>query len=223
MNEFPGRWVEGVSALLSPLLLLTGVLLRLGYDGFFPSQLAAFAESPTLMTVSYSCCTAGLVLAFPVVIGLARRAGSVWGGMAVLLGLLARTFHAGINHLAFQLVDTQGLAQAQKAIEGTYGAFHIFHAVNIATFLGWIVLAVATWRSGALGRVQSVALGLMSAMPLGVLKGTGPMSIVAALGLCVAFLPYAIKLLKEGERPRWWAFPLAAVVLAGAVFLGEAG
>lgn len=228
-TEFPGRWVEGVSFVLSPLLLLAGVLLRVGYDGFFPSQLAAFAESPTLMTASYSAWTAGIVLAFPAVIGLSRRIWvtqprwAVWGGMAVLLGLLARSFHAGVSHLAFQLVDVQGLTTAQQAVGDTYGAFHIFHPVNVATFLGWIVLAFGAWRSGTLGIVQSVGLGLMSALPLGVLKGTGPMSIVAAVGLCVAFLPYGIKVLKDGRAPKWWAIPLTVVIAAGLVVLGETG
>jgi hypothetical protein len=221
MTEFPGRWAEGVSLALAPVLMLMGVLLRLPYDGFFPSQLAAFAESPALMTASYSCFAAGSVLLWPGVLRLARFAP--WGAAMVMLGLFARTFHAGISHLAFQLVSVEGLPAAQKAVAGSYGAFHIFASLSVALFFGWIVLAVGLWRAGTLSLVPAVALGLMSALPIGVLKGTGPMSIVATVGLCVALVPLGVKVLRDGPAPKWWAFPLALAIGAGAVILGTLG
>lgn len=58
-----------------------------------------------------------------------------------------------------------------------------------------------------LGIVRSVALASMSALPIGVLKGTGPMSIVAALGLFPAPVPPGVRVLKDGPAPRWWAYP----------------
>ncbi|MFC4591407.1 hypothetical protein [Sphaerisporangium corydalis] len=227
--EFPGRWVEGAGLVLGPSLMLAGVLLRADVDGFFPQQLAAVAASPARMTASYSAFVAGNVLLWPAVIALARRVGrtrpvwALWGGVMVLLGLFARTFHAGVNHLAFQLVDVQGAPAAQQVMADTYGAFHIFHTLSAAVFFGWIVLAVGTWRAGVLGIVRSVALGLMAALPIGVLKGTGPMSVVATLGLCVALLPLGVRVLRDGPAPRWWAYPIALAVAAAAVLLGMAG
>src|SRR4051812_15346550 len=38
--SFPGRWLAGTSLILGPALLLTGVLLRAGFDFFFPRPLA---------------------------------------------------------------------------------------------------------------------------------------------------------------------------------------
>ncbi|HXE61953.1 MAG TPA: hypothetical protein VN519_00340 [Bryobacteraceae bacterium] len=38
---FPDRWVGGVSMVLAPALLLTGVLLRIRFHFFFPQQLQA--------------------------------------------------------------------------------------------------------------------------------------------------------------------------------------
>ncbi|GAA3149597.1 hypothetical protein [Nonomuraea roseoviolacea] len=227
MNDFPGRWAEGVSLTLAPVLMLAGVLLRVGYDGFFPAQLAAFAEAPVLMSASYGCFALGSALLWPGVLGLVRRSPAsrlvLWGGVMVLCGLFARAFHAGVSHLALQLVDGQGLAAAQRAVAAAYGAFHVFQAFNVMLFAGWAVLAVALWRAGTLGPVRSVALGLMSALPMGVLKGTGPMSLLAVAGLCVALVPYGVKVLREGPAPRWWAVPLALAVGAGAVVLGTLG
>ncbi|WP_219469433.1 hypothetical protein [Nonomuraea rhizosphaerae] len=221
MTEFPGRWAEGVSLTAAPVLMLAGVLLRLPYDGFFPSQLAAFAAEPALMTASYSCFAAGNVLLWPGVLRLARVAP--WGAAMVLLGLFERTFHAGISHLAFQLVSVQGLSAARNAVADSYGAFHVFASLSVALFFGWIVLAIGLWRAGTLGLARALALGLMSALPIGVLKGTGPMSIVATVGLCVALVPLGVKVLRDGPAPRWWAVPLALAIGAGAFALGTLG
>src|SRR5262249_44906794 len=56
---FPGRWVSGVSMVLAPLLLLTGIVLRLQFHFFFPQQLTAFNEHPALITASYNLFLAG--------------------------------------------------------------------------------------------------------------------------------------------------------------------
>lgn len=227
--EFPGRWLEGTGLILGPVLILAGVLLRVGVDGFFPFQLAAFAAEPGRMTASYSAFAAGDVLLWPAVLGLVRRVGpvaprwAVWGGAMALTGLFARAFHAGVSHLAFQLVDVQGLGTARSAVAASYGAFHVFQWTTAALFAGWIVLAVGAWRSGELGLFRSIALGAMSAMPIGVLKGTGPFSVVAAAGLCVALVPLGVRVLRDGPAPRWWAWPLGLAVGAVAMLLGMAG
>jgi hypothetical protein len=205
------------------------VLLRVDFDDFFPGQLAAFAAHPGRMTASYSAFAAGNVLLWPAVIALVRRAWAsqprwaLWGGVMVMLGLFARAFHTGINHLIFQIAGAQGVGAGRKAVDGYYGAFHVLQPLSIAIFFGWVVLAVGVWRAGVLGIVRSLALASMSALPIGVLKGTGPMSIVATLGLCVALVPLGTRILKDGPAPRWWAYPLALGVGTAAVLLGMAG
>ncbi|MFB9890773.1 hypothetical protein [Planobispora takensis] len=228
-ESFPGKWIEGIGLVLGPTLVMIGVLLKLGHDAFFPEQLAAFAGGPAQMTAAYSCFVAGIVLLSPAVLGVARRIGAThprlaqWGLGLTLAGLFARTFHAGVSHLAFQLVDVQGLSTAQQAISEQYGSFHVFQTINLATMTGWIVLAVGAWRSGVLGPVQSLGLALMAAMPLGVLKGTGVMSIVAAGGLCLALVPLGIKVLSQGPAPRWWTYPLAATIAAAGTLVSLVG
>ncbi|MGV9770708.1 hypothetical protein [Streptosporangium sp. NPDC003464] len=232
--RFPGRWLEGTGLVLGPVLILVGVLLKTGPGDFFPDQLAAFARDPALMTASYSAFVAGVVLLCPAVLAVARRIGAahprwaLWGGALAVAGLFARVFHAGVSHLAAQLVEVQGLEAARQAVSAQYTSFHVFQTLNVAVLAGWIVLAVGAWRAGAFGAgvpgiARSVALGLMSAMPLGVLKGTGPMSVLAAAGLCVALVPYGVKVLKDGPAPKWWAYPLVVAAGAAAVLLGTAG
>lgn len=226
-NSVPGRWVEGVGLVLGPLLLLAGVLTRIGEDDFFPGQLAAYAAHPGRMVLSYSLYAAGVVLLWPGVTALARLIGSSWGqwGLAlVVLGLFGRVFHAGVSHLAFQLVDALGLEEAQRVVAGTYGAFHVFKAANVCIMGGWIVLAVGAYRARVLGLVRCVALGLAAGLPLGVLKGSSdPISLVALAGLAVALVPLGLSVLKEGPAPRWWAVGLAVAFVPAAFLLGLTG
>jgi hypothetical protein len=230
---FPGRWVGGLSMILAPLLLLTGVLLRMPYKFFYTYQLQAFSERPSLITASYSCFALGNVLLFPAIITLAQRIGAsrpgwaVWGGMLTLLGLFGRTFHAGVDHLAFQLAAHGGAEQAAKQVGASYGAFHIFHSFNAAILFGWVVLATGAYLSRALGLAGSIALALMSLLMLGVLKGTGATSVIAVSGLCVALLPLGVKVLCEGPRPApraliGWSLLLLALCYI-FYFLGERG
>lgn len=185
---FPGRWIGGSSLIVGPLLLLTGILLRLRFHFFFPQQLAAVQEHPTLMFASYSMFLAGIILLWPAVatlawlIGRSRPGWAMWGGTLAMLGLFARTFHAGVDHLAFQLVHVQGLEVATQAVRDSYGANHIVKTLNPAIMLGWIVLAIGAYRAGTLGLVRSVALGLMACLMMGVLKGSSIVSVIAAGG-----------------------------------------
>lgn len=144
-----------------------------------------------------------------------------------MLGLFARTFHYGINHLAFQLVTFQGLTQATKAIASSYGAFHIVSVLSAAILFGWIILAIGAYRSRTLSLLRSLSLGLMSSLMLGVLKGSSSVSILALSGLCIALMPLGIDVLKSGSWPGtrnlvgWLA--LVVGILAFMYFLGQAG
>jgi hypothetical protein len=177
---FPGRWIGGTSMIIGPVLLLGGELLRVQFDFFFPQQLKAFDEHPTRLMTAYSFFLAGNILLWPAIltltklIGHSKPAWALWGGTLVMLGLFARTFHYGINHLAFQLVRVQNLQLATKAIADAYGAFYIVASLSGAILFGWTILAIGAYRSGTLSLVRSLALGLMSALMLGVLKGSSP-------------------------------------------------
>ncbi|WP_188189349.1 hypothetical protein [Nonomuraea sp. SYSU D8015] len=229
-HTLPGRWVEGAGLVLGPLLLLAGVLVRAGEDDFFPGQLAAYAAAPDKMILSYSLYAAGVVLLWPAATSLARLiershpGWARWGATLVILGLFGRVFHAGVSHLAFHLVDALGLTAAQEAVSRTYGAFHVFKAVNICIMAGWIVLAIGAYRTRALGVVRCVALGLAAGLPLGVLKGSSdPISLVALAGLAVALVPLGVKVLRDGPAPRWWVVALVVGSVPAAFVLGMTG
>jgi len=230
---FPGRWVGGVSLILGPLTLLAGIALRLPFHFFFPDQLAAFATHPTRVAVAYGAVAAGTVLLWPAVatlghlIGATRPGWALWGTTLTTFGLFARTFHAGVDHLAFQLVRIEGVAPATQVMAASYGAFHVFHAATAAIMTGWLVLAVGAYKSDTLGPLRSVALALMSALMLGVLKGSSLTSVAATSGLCVAFVPLGVQVLRDGPTPprrNIVAWSLLVLVLAAAsIVFGELG
>lgn len=220
---FPGRWLGGLSLVIAPTALLSGVLLRVGPDFFFPEQLRAYADRPALMTAAYSLVLAGYVLLWPAILVLVQRIGTkrpgwaLWGGGLAVFGLFARSFHAGIDHLAFQLVESEGAASATRMVADAYGAWHLMSAFSVAIMAGWVVLAVGALRAKALGLVRGTALACMALMPLGVLKGTTVLGVVAGLGLAVALVPLGIAVLGAGARP-----PRLVVKIAGAVLLAAA-
>lgn len=231
--QFPGRWVGGISLCIAPLIFLTGILLRIQFHFFFPQQLAAFNEHPTLMVTSYNCFVIGNILLYPAVITLANRIGrtrpqlALWGGCFVIFGLFARTFHAGIDHLAFQLVRVQGLEQTQKAIADAYGGFNIIATLNGAILFGWLLLAAGAYLSKTFGLIRSVSLAAMSLLMMGVLKGSSWVSITTAAGLCIAFVPFGIQVLKDGHTPGFKKI-LTQVILIITItailyFLGQQG
>ncbi|WP_420150786.1 hypothetical protein [Spirosoma sp.] len=231
--QFPGRWVGGTSMILGPFLLLAGSLLRIQFHFFFPDQLKAFDEYPTLITTSYNLFLAGNILLWPAISVLAQLIGqtkpgwATWGGTFVMLGLFARTFHYGINHLAFQLVEVQNLQLATKAVADSYGAFHIVATLSAAILFGWIILAIGAYLYGVLNLLRSIALGTMSVLMLGVLKGSSLASVLATAGLCTALIPLGVQILRSGPAPGqrsiWSWSALMAGLIALMYFLGQAG
>lgn len=230
---FPGRWIGGASLIIAPLALLTGVLLRIQYHFFFPQQLEAFERHPILITTSYNFFVAGNIFLWPAIMTLARYIGvkkeqwALWGGSFVIFGLFARSFHAGVDHFAFQLVRLHGLDMATKTVADSYGAFHILSTLNGAILVGWVVLAIGAYLSGTLGLFRSIALACMSAMMLGVLKGSSIVSVIATLGLCIAFLPFGFRVLKDGPNKSrktiaGWLLLITALIVC-LFFLGQAG
>jgi len=160
-------------------------------------------------------------------IGIKRRQWALWGGSFVIFGLFARSFHAGVDHFAFQLVQLHGLDMATKSVAESYGAFHIISALNGVILFGWIILAIGSYLSGTLGLIRSIALACMSTLMIGVLKGSSIVSIIATLGLCIALIPFGIQLLKEGPPVDkkvigGWIL-LTVVVVVCLILFGQAG
>jgi hypothetical protein len=222
---FPGRWIGGGSLILGPLLLLAGVVLRLptfyglapeelaalqAEPTFFPLELAAFEALPRLIVASYGVFLAGNILMWPAIftlatlIGRRRRGWAMWGGALAIFGLFARTFHAGVDHLAFQLVQVQNLESATQAVGDSYvaisyGPFNLVGVLGFAVFLGWVLLALGAYRSQTLGLWRSLALGLTALLFQGVLKGSTFLSVVESAGLCIALVPLGVHVL--------WGYP----------------
>jgi hypothetical protein len=134
-------------------------------------------------------------------IGRTRPVWAAWGGTFVLFGLFARTFHAGVDHFALQLVKAEGVAGATAAVARFYGATHVVSTLTPAIFFGWTVLALGAYLSGTLGLVRSIALGSMTALMIGVLKGSSMVSIGVTIGLAAALVPLGVQVLRAGPLP----------------------
>lgn len=221
---FPGRWIGGMSLILGPVFILAGALLRIQFHFFAPQQLAAFKVQPNLITAAYSCYALGSVILCFGIISLASfistwsRVWGIWGGVLAILGLFTRTFHAGIDHMAFQLVEVQSEELAWQAVSDSYRAFHVFRSLNGTIMAGWIVLAIGAYRSGTLNLFRSLALGLMVMVPFGTLKGT-EIRAIGIIGLCVALIPLGISMLRNGpplsRRAIFW---IVTINVLGLIF-----
>jgi hypothetical protein len=222
---FPGRWLGGTSMLLGPLLLLSGVLLRIQEHFFFPDQLKAAVERPDLMTAAYGLVAIGNIVLWPAILTLTHLVGrtrprwALWGGSLVVFGLFARTFHAGCDHLAFQIARVEGVSAAVEVTARTYAAFNVVSSLNATIMSGWIVLAIGGYVSQTLPLFRAVALGAMSALMLGILKGSSWLSVACAACLCVALIPSGVQVLTVPPRPTAKAFLQWAFLLAGLVAL----
>lgn len=230
---FPGRWIGGLSMAIAPLLLLSAEIVLLPFDFFFPQQLKAFAEHQIRVTSGYNLFLTGNILLWPAILTLTNLIGrtkpgwALWGGTFVLFGLFARTFHYGVNHLAFQLVNIQGVEQATKTVSESYGAFHIVATLSMCILTGWTLLAIGAYLSGTLNLIRAIALASMSALMLGVLKGSSVVAVVVTAGLCMALVPLGIEILTDKPRPSLrnvliWTL-LISVLITIMFFLGQAG
>ena len=206
----------GASMLISPVLLLVGESLRIQADllspdgpstGFaYPGQLAAYQDHPALMTASYVVFALGWFTLWPAFLSLAALIGRTrpgWGllaGASTLTGLIALAFYEGINHLAFRLVDHQGLAAATATVRDAYASPNLAYALTVAYNVGWIVLAIGAYRSRTLGLWRSLCLAPMALHATGVLKAGEPHGIAFVLALAVAFVPLGLTLVR-GAAP----------------------
>jgi len=231
--SFPGRWVGGTALVLGPSLWLVGLVLRLPFHFFFPQQLQAYHEAPGRLTAAYACVLFGGIVTSLGVIALAAEIGrsrplwATWGGVLVLLGLFTRAFHAGVDHLAFQLVPQFGPSEAAAIISRSYGAFQPVSVFVPALMGGWIVLAIGAYRSNLLPLWRAIGLGLTGGLMGGVLKGTTAWSMLWVGGLAVGCVPLGLQMLVADPRPSarsaagWLA--VVCVVLVLCFVVGQLG
>ncbi|MGW4585823.1 hypothetical protein [Amycolatopsis thermoflava] len=220
------RWIAGLAMIAAPLLLLTGMLLRLPVPFFFPHQLAAAAVHPGRMSAAYTCVLAGTLLLCPAVLALSARVRSGPGALAAVLvvtGLFARVFHAGFDQAALALARHRGAGFATAFVADAYGDAHLFSYLSFTILLGWPVLAFAAWRARVLHPVQAVGLVAMAAMPLGVLKGTTALSLVAVAGVTVALVPEGLRLLRTAPRPDFRLVAVAVPVVGLLAYVSTLG
>jgi hypothetical protein len=203
LPTFPGSWVGAVSLIISPVLFLLGEALRSGAAYPFPDQLSFYADHKGLMSASYGISALSLMLMWPGVLAVAHLIGqsrpgwAVAGGTLAMTGLLVNTFHEGMNLMAFRMVDELGTGTATGAVAGSYADPYLVYPLVFVDNLGWIVLAVGAYLSRTLGWLRSFGLLIMCAHVSGLLKGTTALGVFYDIGLCAAFIPLGISLLRH--------------------------
>jgi hypothetical protein len=211
-----GRVGGGLALALAPLFLLAGSLLLIGlYVPDTAQMFAAQQGARSRALIGYDLAVAGVILAAPAVVTVACLAApraprlAAWGGSLALVGLFGPAFFLGVNHVGLELSRASDRAQAVAIHDAAYATFTTANLLIPAILAGWIVLAVAAARSGVLGRIQAVALGLTAAAPAGLATGFMPVAAFAWAGMAVALVPLGIRLL----RP---AAPVASPIHATA-------
>lgn len=149
----------------------------------------------------------------------------LWGGLLVIVGLFARAFHSGVDHFAFQLVESKNVEVATNFVGEFYGMFNVVNILNFSIFFGWIVLALGAYLSKVFGWFRSIALGTMFFLALGVLKGTNMTTIISLTGLCIALPPLGVQVLKSGSKPQLktvlFYIIIIVLVLSSWLFMSE--
>jgi hypothetical protein len=173
-------------------------------------QLATYAANPALTIAGYATFLIGAILLIPAMTILAYLAArrSPWlatvGGVLVVFGLVARVYFAGVEQVAFQLVDTQGLDAAATTVLSTYvdisyGPWRVPVTAAFGQYLGMPLLAAGLYRARVFGGVRTLILLWFATMWGGVLKAAGWWDVVAASALLIVFAALAIQLIRNGK------------------------
>lgn len=173
-----------------------------------PTQLAVYAQNPTLVTAAYALFLLGAVLLVPAVIAFARMIATscprlaFWGSLVFIASLFARIYWSGVDYTAFQLVDVLGLDRATDAVvDGyvgiSYGPWWLPVTAVFGQYLGPLLLAVGAFRSGVFGLLRSLLLVWSAMMWAGVLKESGALSVIHAAALCLLLVPLGIRVLRN--------------------------
>ena len=177
-------------------------------------QLAAYAANPALTVAGYATFLIGTILLIPAMAILAYLAAqrSPWlataGGALVVFGLVARVYFAGVEQVAFQLVDAQGLDAAATMVLSTYvdisyGPWRVPVTAVFGQYLGMPLLAAGLYRAKIFGGVRTLILLWFATMWGGVLKAAGWWDVVAASALLIVFAALAVQLIRYGKpKPR---------------------
>ena len=220
-----GRLLGMSVLILGPLLWCVGLSLRtqaVTSARFTPEevaryaaeQLAAYSANPALTIAGYATFLIGTILLIPAMAILAYLAAqrSPWlataGGALMVFGLVARVYFAGVEQVAFQLVDTQGLDAAATMVLSTYveisyGPWRVPVTAVFGQYLGMPLLAAGLYRARIFGGVRTLILLWFATMWGGVLKAAGWWDVVAASALLIVFAALAVQLIRYGKpKPR---------------------
>ncbi|MFC4591194.1 hypothetical protein [Sphaerisporangium corydalis] len=181
-----------------------------------PSQLAAYAREPALVTAGYAVFCAGAVLLCPAIVTLARVIATrcprlaFWGAGLFVLGLFSRLYFTGVEQTLFQLTGRLGLDRTtglamDAYVDISYGPWLVPVLCSAGAYPGTLLLAVGAYRSGTFGPVRCLLLLGWGTLWGGVLKESLLSDVVVAGLAWLAFVPLGVQVLR-GRLPdvRTW-------------------
>jgi hypothetical protein len=205
---FPGRTATGVCMVIAPPALAVLCLLGTGIYKFKGHDfLSAMANHSTRTEIFLNFVPIAVFMLMLAVVGLAGMTAhrvprlSAFGGGAALLGLCGPLFFVAIEFAGYQLSSPGRLADGSFMYDQANMVPRI--SVNLsgpAIVLGFVCLAVATYRAGLLSKVRAVCLALTALLPIGFIGAVLPVSAVGFVACSVALVPLGLALLR-GEQP----------------------
>ncbi|MDN5794752.1 MAG: hypothetical protein L0H79_03250 [Intrasporangium sp.] len=201
---FPGARITGVCAVVAPPLAVAASALGIAsYHAAGQDFVAGMVAHPTTFGLAIQVSLASLILLLIAVAGVAGAVAAIrpglgrTAGLLTVIGLCGPISFQSIYWAASQLTDT-GAHRAAAAVlidESQVIPRTVMNVSGPALVVGFVLLAVATARSGLLSPGRAVLLGMAALMPFGFISGHLLISVIAFAGLAAALVPLGWPLL----------------------------
>lgn len=205
-SSFPGPTVTGVSMLIGPPLALVASLIGApAYHAMGADFVAGMVEHARAFEVAIQLSLASMMLLIIAVIGMASMICVTrprWGrvaGVVTMIGLLGPLTFQSVYWAASHLVDTAAHRAAAAVLidESQVIPRTVMNVSGPAIILGFVLLAIASAKSGVLPRTPAVLLGLTALIPFGFISGHLVISAIGFAAATVALVPLGVSQLRR--------------------------
>lgn len=201
-SSFLGNRITGFCMVVAPILAVFACLIGMGdYRAKGIDYVHLMGQHPALTSATFNLVVTIMVLSIFAVFGLSqltvvRRPGlGRLAGIVTIVGLLGPIFFNGVYFGGFQLAGGSNEAAAGRAIDTAQRIPSVIMNVSgPALVFGFILLGVAAYKSGVLGKGRAIALGVTCLLPFGFISGYLVISAIGFLGLAIALVPLGARL-----------------------------
>lgn len=201
-NGFPGPRLAGVALVLGPLVMLAAAALLMEFEGGeFEEIQQRIADQPLRAEVGLNLMIVGWLLMTLGVLTLARLIAqrhptlAAFAGVLTLMGLVVSFVFAGIatiEHGVAEFPDRGLAAQLEPVIAPPVALLLFLPGIP----LGWLLLAVGSWRAGVLGPVRAAMLLGPIGVPVGAILGFPVALVIGFAAVSIALVPLGVQILR---------------------------